>query len=458
MPRKPRARAPSGASAAAVLVGIDAPLSVNTTFAGTRDAGEGSDAPPTPPPTHMAAAPHAPSPSPSLPLSCAPKRPLTRTTKKAITLDDVERAVAERHKHAVDLSPAARKKIIQAEYKRLKHCETVRQSRVRKKAERSGLRHVNDELEAQLNQCLATLKAQPRWRVVDETSWWSCTLRKFVLSIDEVRALRSENSNLKDRLMFFDTLGEQIERLQEDFEIPDYLHSVRTCGMIHFEPLTSEEAAQIMVESHQEAMNFFDRMRRLPVDETKKTMGWSQHQNVTADGRVQFNFTKRLLTVGVEELVERSWRMYCDIQLYRGIYACVQRLEILQRINENTLLIRRDLQETNSSPMFRCIFLLFRIKLENGYLICFRSHNPAVYADDNDDPNVQWMEMFYWLMVTEPPAGSGVPVRACCDVSFGGNLLNDRSARHATLWKYQIAMALLRWESNAVAPLFQLLG
>lgn len=247
-----------------------------------------------------------------------------------------------------------------------------------------------------------------------------------------------------------------------------------------------------MVDSHEQALSFFAAMRRATSDgeagdvegdanppETKKTMGWTQMQRITRDGRVQFNFTKRLETVGVEELVAKSWAMYCDFTLYHGIYASVQKLEILQRINDNTLLIRRDLQDGPGQPVFRTVFLLFRIKIDGGYLICFRSHNPSVVVEDDDDPSVQWMDMFYWLMITEPdvevPRSTGAgaseanqramtvvgPRRAPgrgCDVTYGGNVLNHSSAQYATRWKYQIAMALLRWESNTAAPLFAFYG
>ncbi|EGZ20179.1 hypothetical protein PHYSODRAFT_495516 [Phytophthora sojae] len=354
-----------------------------------------------------------------------------------------------------------------AELKRLKHCEIVRQSRVRKKNERKGLRQVNDELEGELDQLLDVYRREHDWMHFDERRLRDVLFKKFVHSIYEVRGLRRENAELRDQFLVFDALGEQLQRLQGDFQIPRQLLGARTSiGTIHFQELSEAEARDIMIDSHRHATSFFDTMRRVEADEQEKTMGWTQHQRITPDGRVQFNFTKRIETIGAEELVDKSWEMYCDFGLYHGIYSSVQKLEILQKINDNTLLIRRDLQEGSSAPIFRTIFLLFRIRLANGYLICFRSHNPAVCVEDDDDPNVQWMEMFYWLMITDPPAERTVqgiigpprpPIRGC-DVTFGGNLLNGRSTKHATIWKYQIAMALLRWESNAAAPLFALYG
>ncbi|KAE9020150.1 hypothetical protein PR003_g27060 [Phytophthora rubi] len=384
--------------------------------------------------------------------------------KQPVTLDDVERRLVAQL--SADVPPDDKRRMAKAEFKRLKHCEIVRQSRVRKKNERKGLRQVNDELEKELNDMLKVYRREHDWMHFDERNLRDVMIKKFVHSIYEVRGLRRENSELKDQFLIYDALGEQLQRLQDDFQIPRQLGSRTSIGTIHFQELSVAEARDIMIDSHRQATSFFDTMRRVEVEEQEKTMGWTQHQRITPDGRVQFNFTKRIETIGAEELVDKSWEMYCDFGLYHGIYSSVQKLEILQKINDNTLLIRRDLQEGSSAPIFRTVFLLFRIRLPNGYLICFRSHNPAVCVEDDDDPNVQWMEMFYWLMITDPPAEKAIqgligppkpPIRGC-DVTFGGNLLNGRSTKHATIWKYQIAMALLRWESNAAAPLFALYG
>lgn len=457
--------------------------------------------------------------------------------KQQLTLDDVEREILRHNAH---LPPDAKRKMAKAEFRRLKHCETVRQSRVRKKvratdqhsdslalwplsfidphvivifllrmnqAERKDLRQVNDELEQQLDGALTAFRARHDWMVFDESSLQDVLYKKFAHSIYEVRGLRAETAELKDQLMVYDTLGEHFQRLQSDFSIPDYgrfqqaQHRQHASGAVYCPEVSDDDARAIMVDSHREATSFFTSMQQLlsadhSQDENdndpslyggfaqEKTMGWAQHQRITPEGCVQFNFTKRIHSIGAAALVDKSWAMYCDFELYHGIYASVQKLEILQRINEDTLLIRRDLQEGPSAPIFRTIFLLFRIKLDNGYLICFRSHNPPMYAtdDDADDANVQWMDMFYWLMITDPPTTAEshhddsdddafanpwatAAAASCdndhgvgCDVTFGGNLLDYKSAQHAMRWKYQIAMALLRWESNAVAPLFALYG
>ncbi|KAL7679897.1 hypothetical protein Plhal304r1_c072g0160571 [Plasmopara halstedii] len=390
-------------------------------------------------------------------------RPNNLPIRQSLTLDDVERRILQL---TPSLSDDTKRLMAKAEFRRLKHCETVRQSRVRKKNERKSLRQVNAELEQKLNNVLAVYRRKHDWMHFDERSERDVLFKKFVHSIYEVRGLRRENADLKDQIFLSYALNEHLQRLQDDFQIPNQIATRTSIGTVHFQELTEAQARDIMIESHKHATSFFEAMHEVETKEEEKTMGWTQHQRITADGRVQFNFTKRIDTIGTEELVERSWEMYRDFNLYHGIYSSVQKLEILQKINENTLLIRRDLQEGSTAPVFRTVFLLFRIRLTSGYLICFRSHNPSVCVEDDDDPNVQWMEIFYWLMVTDPPVekiqqrliGPSRPLVNECDVTFGGNLLNSRSAQHATIWKYQIAMALLRWESNAAAPLFALFG
>lgn len=65
----------------------------------------------------------------SSPMSTAKLQKLS-AAKKFLTLDDVEREILRHNAH---LPPDAKRKMAKAEFKRLKHCETVRQSRVRKK-------------------------------------------------------------------------------------------------------------------------------------------------------------------------------------------------------------------------------------------------------------------------------------------------------------------------------------
>lgn len=55
--------------------------------------------------------------------------------KQLLTLDDVEREILRHNAH---LPPEAKRKMAKAELRRLKHCETVRQSRVRKKVSAAG--------------------------------------------------------------------------------------------------------------------------------------------------------------------------------------------------------------------------------------------------------------------------------------------------------------------------------
>lgn len=78
---------------------------------------------------------------------------------------------------------------------------------------------MNDELEAMLNKALDEFRARNNWMEFDESSLRDVMFKKFAHSIYEVRGLRAESTDLKDRLMVYDTLGEHFQRLQSDFTV-----------------------------------------------------------------------------------------------------------------------------------------------------------------------------------------------------------------------------------------------
>ncbi|KAF1780073.1 hypothetical protein GQ600_7925 [Phytophthora cactorum] len=181
--------------------------------------------------------------SPASPVSTAAKttlepvsRPNKTSVKHPVTLDDVERRIVQM---TPNLPPDTKRRMAKAEFKRLKHCEIVRQSR------RKGLRQVNDELETELNSMLTAYRREHDWMQFDERSLRDVLFKKFVHSIYEVRGLRRENSELKDQFLIYDALGEQLQRLQDDFQIPRQLGTRTSIGTIHFQELTVAEARGI---------------------------------------------------------------------------------------------------------------------------------------------------------------------------------------------------------------------
>ncbi|DAZ97239.1 TPA: hypothetical protein N0F65_010401 [Lagenidium giganteum] len=347
-----------------------------------------------------------------------------------------------------DLTPQERR-----ERRRERHRLMVRDHRLRKKTTQEYLRQQQTELEARLDEHLARLQPEDGTDVkMEEVAEVTSQLRLYVERVQEVRLLRNEQANLQQQLVMRDAWMQKIERYVHDF-MPQATNS--DCDIaepdIVIEPLSEEEAWAIMIDSHHQAELFFQYMALLsPTDHIRD---WMQHDITNWDGSVQFNLSKRLGGIRADELVEKSWKMYTDLDRYRGIYASVRRLDVLQQINDDAFVIRRDIKSSEDSPIFRSVFLLFRIKTERGYIICFRSHNPPMYVAEQElDPSVQWMEMFYWLMINEPETSHPEFGFQGCDVKFGGNLLNAQSAQHAKLWKIEIVMALLRWESNVVSP------
>lgn len=166
-------------------------------------------------------------------------RTRSRTKPPPLTLADVERQIVAAHGA---LPADTKRRLARAELKRLKHCETVRQSRVRKKVllyyksvgmlylysvytdieqqnQRTDLRQVHAELEQELTVRLAQYRAAHDWMDFDERRARDVLFKRFVHSIYEVRALRRERGELAERIAEFDALGEQLQRLQGDYQV-----------------------------------------------------------------------------------------------------------------------------------------------------------------------------------------------------------------------------------------------
>lgn len=106
----------------------------------------------------------------------------------------------------------------QAELQRRRHVELVRQSRLRKKSQRTYLKQLNQSLEQELHQCLTTHHILYE-SLYDKSSAWDAHVQKYVDTVHEIRYLRKEQYALKDRLLSYDTIEERLELLQNDCEV-----------------------------------------------------------------------------------------------------------------------------------------------------------------------------------------------------------------------------------------------
>ncbi|CAI5700691.1 unnamed protein product [Peronospora effusa] len=77
------------------------------------------------------------------------------------------------------------------------------------------------------------------------------------------------------------------------------------------------------------------------------------------------------------------------------------------RVNDDTIVALRESESEDGSKLYRCVYLLFRVRTRNGFLICVQSveagrlTDPSRSCVSRDGKLVQWTELSGWF-VFEP--------------------------------------------------------
>lgn len=144
-------------------------------------------------------------------------------------------------------------------------------------------------------------------------------------------------------------------------------------------------------------------------------------------------------------------------------------LEILQRVNEDTIVAMRSMKSPDNARWFRTVYLLFRVRTRTGFLICIKSVEPSTIVDEAkckhaaDGKPVQWIDMSGWFMFeplgfADPSESPDEPERfeECgAQVEYGG-CLNYKDPTQLSRLAMDTLSTVLRWESTMIGPLFTL--
>lgn len=205
--------------------------------------------------------------------------------------------------------------------------------------------------------------------------------------------------------------------------------------------------------------------------------GWREKRKL-AGNCVKFLFHKQFQKECSDELAARSWEMRAmqdQVTRYFGPFLNVQ-VEIIQRLAEDVVIVRRKITHTVDGWVHHTIYLLFRTKTPDGHLVCIRDMNPEDASLLGLDPPtstpaapscVIWSNCFVWWKFTtlpdmEPcsPPGVDQPLpmhnnTKGFQVEYGGSLTSS-SASDSSFWMREVLLLALRWENLVVGPLITL--
>uniref|UniRef100_H3GYA6 Uncharacterized protein n=1 Tax=Phytophthora ramorum TaxID=164328 RepID=H3GYA6_PHYRM len=183
--------------------------------------------------------------------------------------------------------------------------------------------------------------------------------------------------------------------------------------------------------------------------------GWREKRKLVGNN-VNFMFHKTFAKDCSEDLAARSWEMRAvqdQVTRYFG-HSLEVKVEVLQRFENDVVVVRRKIKHTIDGWVHHTIYLLFRTKTPDGHLVCIRDMNP----EDADDLHLMsgsatsapsqcviWSKAFIWWKFTTLPEVEGQRIRGF-EVEYGGSLGSATQA-DAAFWMREVLVLALRWEN-----------
>ncbi|GMF55773.1 unnamed protein product [Phytophthora fragariaefolia] len=190
-------------------------------------------------------------------------------------------------------------------------------------------------------------------------------------------------------------------------------------------------------------------------------MGWEDKRLL--DGTtLKFSLRKRFAGPSAVELMASTWQCFSDPECTETKFRGLMTLRILQRVNDDTIVALRESQSPDGAKLYRCVYLLFRVRTRKGFIICVQSvsperlTDPALSSSSRDGRPVQWTELAGWFVFEPTVDGAdGGCYSEGAHVEYGGSMDYGDNESVAALAMNTLSI-VLKWESMMVGPLFTL--
>ena len=149
-----------------------------------------------------------------------------------------------------------------------------------------------------------------------------------------------------------------------------------------FEPLSQRECSQIARRAYHEFLAF-----RFPGGPCcwHHLLGWKHRKQLEASS-LKFFFAKEFACQSTAQMLQqKSWELFTRVERLQALYTHqLSELELLQRVNDDMIIVRMDRQPDHQGPgevlaVEHMLALIFRARVKDGYMIGFRSLNPRMH-------------------------------------------------------------------------------
>lgn len=366
----------------------------------------------------------------------------------------------------------------QLEMRRRRNREAMRRGRERKQAELSGLRGTIEALEARL----ATLELRR------EAATGATGGGRGIDPEAELARLRAEREALGRRLDEQQAFHGEVEELlgsREDCgedtrqpELAERRDGLQTDGAIATDdggefawvqrvlPLLPELTAVAVAAMARES--YLDTVKYMRLAEASSAgsaannvLGWQDQRSVEA-GMATFLFSKSFPHEDTEPLVAKTWQVLTLGDQTNGFQVRDLHLRVIQRLNDDALIMARNIYFPRESRFYSALYVLTRVKTVDGYIISGRTILPLIECEaelsqamGQDRSYVSFHYGMSFASITTLDENGRVVGSGGCNVRYGGRF-GPCSSAFAHSWTMDVLLAVLRWESNCVGPLYRL--
>lgn len=274
-------------------------------------------------------------------------------------------------------------------------------------------------------------------------------LQKYLAMTDAKSKLRRENDELYQiNAGHMKVEGRMHQLLNTEAQFP------MISMLYHIRPLPDAEYSKVIVETRDDILRFMYASGKL--SSGASVFGWTDQRKVQGEA-LKFALEKQFMTISAYDLLQRSWGIFSSTEIFPKIYSASLHVEFheLQRVNEDTVLLYRTIKAEGSEVVVKTVFLLARLKIDEGYMLLFRSIDKDLVHFEEDGINQVieetrslmaasqkrkeiWVEKYIWVIFKDIGPES-------CIFHFGGSTTT-------TIWLKEVLFIALKWENMAVGP------
>jgi hypothetical protein len=209
----------------------------------------------------------------------------------------------------------------------------------------------------------------------------------------------------------------------------------------HYEPISESKCNEIVQDTLQTI-----RTHKLPEDTKENgTSGWRSSIHLDADERYIRFLTSKTLHADMKQVVDHSWALYQDGELFRKAHHgdnCEVFLQVVQQVSPDVMIVQRvekfpDVQLTHS------LVIIFRVQTEAGYTIVCRCIESPKLQSVMKAEGFNLCGSFHWE--TFDAQGESDKM----DFALVGSI-GSENPTYARRWRDEITSALERYENQYV--------